>query len=111
MANSSFEFLDFDNTEIAFSSKSDKELKRLGSQLTPTLLKWHIPLVKSMVKGTIFKQFVGGESIMDTQPVIDLLYKYGTLTILDYGAEAKTSEEDLDAVVLLIIQYQSSVLS
>lgn len=114
MANSSFEFLDFDNTEIAFSYKSDKELKRLkwlfrvmnnsglvslGSRLTPALLKWRIPFVRSIVKATIFKQFVGGESIMDTQSVIDLLYKYGTLTILDYGAEAKTSEEDLDAVV------------
>lgn len=36
---------------------------------------------------------------MDCQPVIDHLYKYDTLTILDYGAEGKTLEEDLDEVM------------
>jgi len=114
MASSSFEFLDFENTEIAFSSKSDKELKRmkwlfgmmnknslvkLGSSLTPFVLKYKFPFAKQAVKATIFKQFVGGESLDDTQKVIDLLYKYDTLTILDYGAEAKSTEEELDQVV------------
>ncbi len=114
MANSSFEYLDLNNTEIAFSYKSDKELKRLrwlfsvmnnpalvklGSSVTPLLLKYNFPLVKPLVKATIFKQFVGGENILDTQRVIDLLYQHKALTVLDYGAEAKTSEEDLDAVV------------
>lgn len=114
MANSSFEYLDFDNTEIAFSYKSDKELKRIkwlfsvmnndslvkmGSALTPLLLKLRLPLVRPLIKSTIFKQFVGGETLMDSQSVIDLLYKYNTLTILDYGAESKTTEEELDNVV------------
>jgi len=114
MASSSFEFLDFENTEIAFSSKSDKELMRmkwlfgmmnknslvkLGSSLTPLLLKYRFPFAKPAVKATIFKQFVGGENLKDSQKVIDLLNEYNTLTILDYGAEAKSSEEDLDQVV------------
>jgi len=114
MANSSFEYLDFDNTEIAFSYKSDKELKRLkwlfsmmnnsslvklGSSVMPPLLKINFPLVRRIVKATIFKQFVGGENIIDTQKIIDLLYQYKALTVLDYGAEAMTAEEDLDAVV------------
>ena len=30
---------------------------------------------------------------------IDLLFKFNTLTILDYGAEAKTSEDELDEVM------------
>ncbi len=114
MANSAFEYLDFDNTEIAFSYKSNKELKRLkwlfkvmnnstlvnlGSKLTPTLLKYHFPFVSTMVKETIFKQFVGGETIMDTQKVIDQLFNYNALTILDYGAESKSGQDELDAVV------------
>ncbi len=105
---------DFRNTEIAFSYKSDKELKELkwlfsmmnkkglvslGSALTPFLLKINFPLVKPAVKRTIFKQFVGGENLLDTQKSIDLLYRYNTLTILDYGAESKTDEQDLDEVV------------
>ncbi len=114
MADSSVNNLDFDNTEIAFSYKSEKELKRtyqlfslmnkgwlveLGSLVTPIALRLRLPLVRSMVKATIFEQFVGGENIMDTQKVISLLRKYDTLTILDYGAEAKSEESELDAVV------------
>lgn len=114
MAHSEFEFLNFDDTETAFGYKSDKELKRvhwlfrimnnstlvaLGSAITPTAIKLNLPFVKSSLKPTIFKQFVGGESLLDSQKVIDLLRDFNTLTILDYGAESKTSEEELDAVV------------
>lgn len=106
--------LDFSNTEIAFSYKSDKELKELrwlfkvmnnktmvslGSLITPMALKLKLPLVKSAIKRTIFKQFVGGESLLDTQKKIDLLQQFNTSTILDFGAESKTSEEDLDHVM------------
>ncbi len=106
--------LNFNNTEIAFSYKSDKELKHLkwlftmmnnsrlvnfGSAITPLSLKLNIPFVKSILRSTIFKQFVGGENLLDTQKTIDLLFRYNTLTILDYGAESKTSEIDMDEVV------------
>jgi len=114
METNSNQNIDFKNTEIAFSYKSDNELKHLralfslmnnnslvkmGSAITPTLLKINFPLVKTAVKKTIFKQFVGGENLLDTQKSLDLLYKYNTLTILDYGAESKTTEEDLDGVM------------
>lgn len=113
MANNSIEKLDFDNTEIAFDSKSDKELKEvkwlfrmmnnsflvnLGSKLTPLAFKLRLP-INRLIKRTIFKQFVGGETLVETQSDIDLLQRYNTLTILDYGAEAKSSDEDLDLVV------------
>jgi len=106
--------LDFSNTEIAFSYKSDKELRELkwlfklmnskwmvglGSTFTPAMLKLKLPLVRPAIKRTIFKQFVGGESLKDTQGKIDLLQKFNTLTILDYGAESKTTEEELDHVM------------
>jgi len=106
--------IDFNNTEIAFSYKSDKELKEINrlftlmnsprlvslmSSVLPLALKLHIPFVKYGVKKTIFKHFVGGQNILDTQRVIDLLYRHNTLTILDYGAESKSSEEELDNVM------------
>lgn len=113
MANNSLDNLDFDNTEIAFGSKSDKELKNakwlfsvmnnsflvnMGSKLTPLAFKLCLP-INAIIKATIFKQFVGGETLLRSQKAIDLLHKYNTLTILDYGAEAKSSDEDLDNVV------------
>jgi len=111
--------LDFNNTEIAFGYQNDSELKRLkwlfrmmnnpflvtlGSVFTPTALKINLPFVKSSLKATIFKQFVGGETLLDTQKSIDLLYKYNVLTILDYGAEAKTTKEELDGVMQEIVK-------
>lgn len=108
------ERLDFTNTEIAFSYKSDEELKqirqlfrlmnnnklvKMGSWITPIALKLRLPFVKSIVKSTVFKQFVGGENLLDTQKTIDLLFKYDTLTVLDYGAESKTTEKELDGVM------------
>ena len=101
--------LDFNNTEIAFGHKSDKELKflrklfslfnnrslvNIGTALTPLALKLNIPFVESAINTTIFKQFVGGASLLDTQTTIDLLNRYNILTILDYGAESKSSEEE-----------------
>ena len=111
--------LDFNDTEIAFGYQNDSELKRLkwlfrmmnnpflvtlGSVFTPTALKINLPFVKSSLKATIFKQFVGGETLLDTQKSIDLLYKYNVLTILDYGAEAKTTKEELDGVMQEIVK-------
>ena len=102
---------DFQDTRIAFQSKSDKELVEtfrlfklmnnghlvdLGSKLAKLSIRLRLPFVESAMKRTIFKQFCGGVTLMDCQSVIDHLYDYNTLTILDYGAEAKTEEEDLD---------------
>ena len=67
--------------------------------LTPIALKLRLPFVRSMVKATIFKQFVGGEDLKDTQEVISLLQRFNTQTILDYGAEAKSEESELDNAV------------
>lgn len=106
--------LDFGNTEIAFANKSDKELKKMmwlfklmnnqslvniGTSLGMLGIKLRIPFVKPIIKATIFDQFVGGENLMDCQITIDKLYKSQTLTILDYGAEGKSNEEDLNQVM------------
>lgn len=106
----------FDNTEIAFKSKSDKDLKRaywlfklIGSQslvkfgkwATGVSLKTHLP-IEGMVKKTIFKQFCGGETISECAKTTALLDKYGIGTILDYSVEGKTSPEDFEKTTLEI---------
>ena len=106
--------IDFSNTEIAFSNKSDKELKKMamlfrmmnnnflvdiGSNLTLASMKLRLPFVNTIVKSTVFDHFCGGESLLDCQKVIDHLYQYKALTILDYGAESKSTEEELDKVM------------
>jgi proline dehydrogenase len=62
-------------------------------------VKYNLPFSKYAVRKTIFAQFVGGESLLDCQKAIDQLYKFDALTILDYGAEGKSSEEELEAVM------------
>lgn len=105
--------LDFDNTEIAFSNKTDKELVKMArlfklmnnnslvnvlSSVGLLAVKWKIPFSKYAVKQTIYEQFVGGEHLLDCQATIEKLHKFNTMTILDYGAEGKSNEEELNFV-------------
>lgn len=105
--------VDFTNTEIAFSNKSNKELKKtawmfrmmnnsrlvnVGSSLGLLANKWRLPLTDRIFESTIFYQFCGGKTLLDCQPVIDRLYKYNAYAVLDFGAEGKTNEEEFDAV-------------
>jgi proline dehydrogenase len=101
--------ISFDNTKLAFISKSDDDLKKsywlfklIGN---PALVKWGGGLAplglklgfKGLIKNTIFKQFVGGENIKDCNNTIAQLGKYNIGTILDYSVEGKESEADFDA--------------
>jgi proline dehydrogenase len=109
--------LKFDNTEIAFKSKSSHDLKRakllfnmvssssmvrIGRWLTEVAFSIQLP-IKGIIKSTIFKQFCGGENIKECEKTITTLNKYGVGTILDYSVEGKEGEDDLDATVLEII--------
>jgi proline dehydrogenase len=93
--------VNFDDTRKAFSYKNDVELKKakflfnimqcgplvkIGSLLTPFLIKSGFP-IKKLIKKTIFEQFVGGESLEKTSPVCEKLEKYHVDVILDYGIE------------------------
>jgi len=103
--------VDFTDTEIAFADRSDKELKKmawlfglmnkhwlvgLGSKIGMAAVKLRLPFVETAVKNTIFEQFCGGTTLLNAQPTIDRLYKSNVLTILDYGAEGKETEEDFN---------------
>ena len=102
--------LDFSNTEIAFQSKNNAELRtsyllfkaiginwlvKMGTPLVEIAFALHLP-IKPLIKHTVYKQFVGGEDINDCELAIDNLYKFGIGTILDYSVEGKEAEEDFD---------------
>jgi proline dehydrogenase len=100
--------ISFDNTEYAFAYKTDKELKKanflfstmdkpwlvsLGLKLMPAAIKLHIPFTKSAIRGTIFSQFVGGETLQETAAVAKKLGEYNVEVILDYGVEGGNDGE------------------
>lgn len=100
----------FDNTEIAFSYKSDEELNRayylfqlmnnnrlvkIGTAITPWAINMGLP-IKGLIRSTIFKQFCGGETLEQTESIINTLAAKGCGVILDYGVEGKESEEEFD---------------
>jgi proline dehydrogenase len=43
--------------------------------------------IKGLIRATIFKQFVGGETLTETIPLVQNLSTYNVQVILDYGAE------------------------
>jgi proline dehydrogenase len=102
--------LSFDNTQTAFAHKTDKDLKAsrlllktmhypwfvaIGTRLTPFLMKTGLP-VHGMIRKTIFKQFVGGETLEETKRVCKILAEYNVKVILDYGVEGKEGEENFE---------------
>src|SRR5215212_11833901 len=117
--------LSFENTENAFAYKSDKELKKarflfssmsyktlvkIGTRLTPLIMKSGLP-VKGIIRNTIFDQFVGGESLEETATVVNKLKKFGVNVILDYGVEGKEGEESFEhscEEFIRVINYASA---
>ncbi len=110
--------ISFDNTEIAFKSKSNKDLKRaywlfkaVGSNAFVKFGKWatiiafklRLP-IKGLIKKTIFRQFCGGESVEGSIATSNALGEYNVKTILDYSIEGKTLDEDFDSAVAEIIE-------
>ncbi|HLL43780.1 MAG TPA: proline dehydrogenase family protein, partial [Segetibacter sp.] len=104
--------ISFDNTENAFAYKSVADLKKAkflftsmnyqwlgkaGVRLTPFAIKTGLP-VRGLIQDTIFKQFVGGETLEETTTIGNILAKYGVDVILDYGIEGKEGEENFERV-------------
>lgn len=103
--------LDFNNTEIAFSAKSQGELQnayllfntikhpclvkaaKVGTQIA---LKIHFPLAWA-VKPTLYKQFVGGETLQDCGKAIHHLTKFNVKSTLDFSAEGEQTPEGIKA--------------
>ena len=109
--------ISFENTQNAFAYKSTKALKsakllfgfmgypklvQLGTNLVPALLKAGLP-IKGIIRNTIFKQFVGGETLAETIPVAQMLAGHNVDVILDYGVEGKEGEENFDQATQVFI--------
>ncbi|MGN6601706.1 MAG: proline dehydrogenase family protein [Ginsengibacter sp.] len=117
--------ISFDDTKTAFAYKSNSELKRahfifrsmgrpwlvrLGLWLTPLALRLYLP-VKGLIRSTIFRQFVGGETLEKTAPVVDKLGQFNVKVILDYGVEGKEGEENFEHAAdefIKVIRYAAS---
>ena len=108
----------FENTEIAFKSKTDKDLVRafwlfkiigyprivkFGKWFTEIALKFNLP-IDGIIKKTIFKQFCGGINIQDCTFKINELSEYKIGTILDYSVEGKTEDIDFEKTTQEIIE-------
>ncbi|MEJ7737313.1 MAG: proline dehydrogenase family protein [Chitinophagaceae bacterium] len=117
--------ISFDNTEYAFAYKNNASLRkakflftsmaypwlvRLGTRLTPWAMQIGLP-VNGLIRGTIFSQFVGGETLTQTSRVVNELKKFNVQVILDYGVEGKEGEENFDHACdsfIKVIEYAAS---
>lgn len=100
----------FENTEVAFSLKSDLELQRAytlfrmmssaalvkaGTALTKLAFRWHLPIDR-LVRLSVFDHFCGGINEKDSMSVVRSLDAIGVSSILDYSVEGKEEEEQFD---------------
>lgn len=107
--------LDFSNTAIAFAHKSDSELKKtawlfktmnnpnlvkFGSQMALKAVEWGLPFAETVVENTIYQQFCGGTTLLNSSKTIENLAQNNTKSILDYGVEAKETEEDFNRTMV-----------
>lgn len=110
--------ISFKDTSIAFSSKSDKALRKmywlfrimnnqalvnLGSNLLKIALGVGLP-VKPLIKRTVFEIFCGGETIYDCRQKSLELHEYGIGTILDYSVEGSEDESDMESTSKEILE-------
>ena len=100
----------FDDTEVAFSYKSDQDLyksywlfaaisapwlTKVGTKLVKFALKIKLP-IQGILRKTLFDQFCGGETIESCRPTIERLAQYNVHTILDYSVEGERSRVGYD---------------
>lgn len=103
--------LRFDNTEVAFSYKSDNQLRKASlifnvvnhpsiAKLATTTVKWGLRLglpIKGIIRATAFQHFCGGETIEKCEGTIRQLHRFQVKTILDYSVEGARTEAGFDA--------------
>ena len=109
---------DLGDTRIAFAHMSDGDLWRAqqlfriignplitkaGSWATKAAIALRLP-IKAAIKATIFKQFVGGETIEECMATAARLGKSGVGTILDHSVEGQEDEDTLDHTVEEILR-------
>jgi len=108
----------FDNTQTAFSLKSDTELDRayflfklidsqplvrIGTAVTNFAIKAHLP-VEGLIRATVFDHFCGGVNEVDCLSVVDKMYTKGVSSVLDYSVEGKEEEEQFDTALEMTLK-------
>lgn len=108
----------FNNTEVAFSLKSDTELDRayflfkmianeplvrIGTAVTNFALKAHLP-VEGLIRATVFDHFCGGVNEIDCLSVVDKMNTKGVSSVLDYSVEGKEEESQFDAALEMTLK-------
>ena len=108
----------FNNTQVAFSLKSDTELDRayflfklinnqplvrIGTAVTNFALKANLP-VESLIRATVFDHFCGGVNEDDCLSVVDKMYTKGVSSVLDYSVEGKEEEAQFDAALEMTLK-------
>ena len=114
----------FSDSSVAFQDKSDKELKlsyllfwaiskpylvSFLSFITKFSLFLHLP-IEWVIKQTVYKQFCGGETLKETEKVIQALQKQNIGAILDYSLEGENNEtrfEEATKELIELIEYAS----
>lgn len=112
----------FDDTQCAFSLKSDSELERayflfkmisvqplvkIGTAVTRFALNASLP-VEGLIRATVFDHFCGGVSEKDCEQTVKSMYTKGVHSVLDFSVEGKETEELFDQAlerVLSIIEF------
>ncbi|MCD7936432.1 MAG: proline dehydrogenase family protein [Tannerellaceae bacterium] len=103
--------LDFNNTEIAFSYKSNGDLRNAYWLFSTLKYPWVVKCAKVatqlaltirfplgwIIRPTLYKQFVGGETLEKCSHYIHLLQKYNIQSTLDYSAEGEKTPEGIEA--------------
>lgn len=111
--------INFNNTEIAFGTKTKRELlrakflfgmleyswlTRMAKPLLNIAFKSRLP-IDPIIKKTIFSQFCGGESLMECKARIDALYNGGAImSILDYSVEGAKNEVSFDQTLETLLK-------
>ena len=108
----------FDNTQVAFSLKSDTELERayflfkliasqplvkIGTAVTNFALKAHLP-VEGLIRSTVFDHFCGGVNEVDCLRVVDNMFTKGVSSVLDYSVEGKEEEAQFEAALSMTLK-------
>ena len=108
----------FNNTQVAFSLKSDTELDRayflfkmianeplvrIGTAVTNFALKAHLP-VEGLIRATVFDHFCGGVNEEDCLSVVDKMFTKRVSSVLDYSIEGKEEEEQFDAALKMTLK-------
>lgn len=100
----------FDNTEIAFASKSDAALERayflfrlisnqplvkIGTHIAHFALKSQLP-VEGLIRASVFDHFCSGTTAKESLEVVHLLASKNVYAVLDYSVEGAKEEISLD---------------